>query len=70
MYSTSQVAQILKITRGTLHRWLKESLVAPRKRKIAGVSVRFWTETDLKRARAYKEKRYHQGGGRKPRKKK
>ena len=69
MYSTAQVARILKIGRQTLHRWLKEGLKAPKKSKIGGVSIRFWAEGDLKRARKYKTKRYHQGGGRVPTKK-
>jgi predicted DNA-binding transcriptional regulator AlpA len=69
MYSTAQVARILKIGRQTLHRWIKEGLKAPKKSKIGGVSIRFWTEGDLKRARQYKAKRYHQGGGRMPTKK-
>src|SRR5260370_22462808 len=38
MYSTAQVARILKIGRQTLHRWLNEGLKAPKKSKIAGVS--------------------------------
>jgi len=66
MYSTAQVARLLKIGRQTLHRWLNEGLKAPKKSKIGGVSIRFWTEGDLKRARRYKAKRYHQGGGRIP----
>ena len=69
MYSTAQAARILKIGRQTLHRWLKEELKAPKKRKIGGVAIRLWTEDDLKRARRYKTKRYHQGGGRMPTKK-
>jgi predicted DNA-binding transcriptional regulator AlpA len=69
MYSTAQVARILKIGRQTLHRWLKEGFKAPKKSKIGGVSIRFWTEDDLKRVRQYKAKRYHQGGGRVPTKK-
>jgi predicted DNA-binding transcriptional regulator AlpA len=64
MHSTAQVARILRIGRQTLHRWLNEGLKAPKKSKIGGVSIRFWTESDLKRAREYKSKRYHQGGGR------
>lgn len=64
MYSTAQVARILNIGRQTLHRWLNEGLKAPQKSKIGGVSIRFWTESDLELARRYKAKRYHQGGGR------
>jgi DNA-binding transcriptional MerR regulator len=69
MYSTAQVARILNIGRQTLHRWLNEGLKAPKKSTIGGVSIRFWTKSDLKRARQYKAKRYHQGGGRMPTKK-
>lgn len=69
MYSTAQVAKALKIGRQTLHRWLKEDLKPPKKRRIAGVSVRLWTDADLERARKYKAKRYHRGGGRMPSKK-
>jgi predicted DNA-binding transcriptional regulator AlpA len=69
MYSTAQVARILNIGRQTLHRWLNEGLKAPKKSKIGGVSIRFWTKGDLERARRYKARRYHQGGGRMPTKK-
>jgi predicted DNA-binding transcriptional regulator AlpA len=69
MHSTAQVARILNIGRQTLHRWLNEELKAPKKSRIGGVSIRFWTEGDLERARRYKAERYHRGGGRMPTKK-
>jgi len=64
-YSTAQVAKKLRVGRDTLHRWLRESLKAPRKRKVGGVSVRIWSETDFRRARRYKAVRYRKGRGRK-----
>jgi predicted DNA-binding transcriptional regulator AlpA len=64
-YSTAQVAKKIGVGRDTLHRWLREKLKAPRKRRIGGVSVRIWSEGDLTRARQYKAVRYCKGRGRK-----
>jgi len=68
--STAQAAKSLKIGRQTLHRWMRsEPRLAPRKRKVGGVSVRFWTDQDVKRLRRYKEENYRKGRGRKPKSK-
>ena len=66
-YSTAQAAKVLKIGRPTLHRWMADGKVAPpRKQKVGGVTVRFWTKRDVERVRRYKEKFYRKGRGRKP----
>ena len=66
-YSTVQVAKMLKIGRQTLHRWMRSKPgLAPRKQKVAGVSVRIWTDQDIERLRKFKEENYRKGRGRKP----
>lgn len=69
-FSTAQVAKVLKMGRQTLHRWMRnQPSLAPRKQKIGGVSVRIWTDQDVKRLRKYKEENYRKGRGRKPKSK-
>jgi predicted DNA-binding transcriptional regulator AlpA len=66
-YSTSQVAQVLKIGRQTLHRWMADGYVsAPPRRKVGGVTVRIWSVADVERVRKYKRETYRKGRGRKP----
>ena len=65
-YSTAQAARKLAIGRQTLHRWIREGKVSPpRKRKVAGVTVRVWLAEDVKRVRKYKAVHYRAGRGRK-----
>ena len=67
-YSTAQAANVLKISRQTLHRWIVDGKVAPpRKQKVGGVTVRFWTKKDVERVRRYKKTFY--GKGPKPKRK-
>jgi hypothetical protein len=40
--------------------------LAPHKQKVGGVSVRIWTDLDVKRLRKYKKENYRKGRGRKP----
>jgi predicted DNA-binding transcriptional regulator AlpA len=70
-YSTAQVAKLLAIGRATLHRWISGDkmsgrLRAPKLLKVGGISVRIWTAADVDRALLFKEKNYHKGIGRKP----
>ena len=68
--STAQVAKVLKIGRQTLHRWMRtDPRLSPNKQKVGGVSVRIWTDQDVKRLRKYKEDNYRKGRGRKPKSK-
>jgi len=61
---------MLKIGRQTLHRWIASGAVAaPRRRKVAGVTVRIWTDRDVERVRQYKAAHYRKGRGRKKGKK-
>jgi len=65
VYSTVQVAHMLKIGRQTLHRWMKDNpSLAPRKVKVAGVVVRIWGARDVGKALKYKQKNYRKGRGR------
>jgi excisionase family DNA binding protein len=65
-YSTAQVARRLKIGRQTLHRWIAGGQVpAPRRQKVAGVTVRIWSAKDVELVRKYKAAHYRKGRGRK-----
>ncbi len=64
-YSISEAARILGVGRVTLHRWIRDKLVpTPATRIIAGVRLRFWTDSDLVKLREYKAARYWGKGGR------
>jgi hypothetical protein len=69
-YSSAQVAKLLAVGRATFHRWIKGEKLSgrlrpPALRKVAGVSVRIWTASDLKRARQYKRRFYRKRTGKK-----
>jgi DNA-binding transcriptional MerR regulator len=69
-YSTIQVAKMLNVGTDTLHRWMREKVVpTPPKQSVGGMSVRLWSEEDLKKAQKYKDEHYWGKGGRKKRKK-
>ncbi len=69
--STSQAAKLLKIGRPTLHRWVASGKLKPPKlQRVGGVSVRLWTEEDIRRVRKYKASHYRKGRGRKKAQKK
>lgn len=58
---------MLGIGRQTLLRWIASRAVrAPRLSKVAGVSVRIWTDRELEQVRKYKQENYRKGRGRKP----
>jgi excisionase family DNA binding protein len=65
-YSTAEAARLIKVSKGTLLRWLQSGTVAgPKKQSLGGVEVRIWSERDLERIRKYREENY----AKKPRKK-
>jgi DNA-binding transcriptional MerR regulator len=69
-YSTVQVAALLNIGTDTLHRWMREKKVPiPPIQSVGGMSIRLWSDEDVKKARTYKAKHYWGRGGRKKRKK-
>jgi hypothetical protein len=69
-YSTVQVGKLLNIGTDTLHRWMREKRVpTPLIRSVGGMSIRLWSDEDVKKARAYKAAHYWGRGGRKKRKK-
>jgi excisionase family DNA binding protein len=64
-YSTVEVARLLKITSGTLHRWIREKRVAaPPVQSLGGMQIRMWHEKDVDAVRRYKEQHYRKGRGR------
>ena len=65
-FSTKEVAEFVGINRVTLQRWLLSGkLSEPERVKMAGVDVRIWAESDVKRVRQFKENNYRKGRGRK-----
>jgi len=64
-YSTKQVAELVGVHRVTLQTWLLDGKIKePRRLKAGGMNVRVWTDRDIKRVFAYKEKFYCKGRGR------
>jgi excisionase family DNA binding protein len=65
-HTTPEVAKLVGVHLRTLHRWLdRGALPEPKRGKIGGLSVRLWTDEDIKGVRAYKTKTYRKGRGRK-----
>ena len=58
-YSISEAARILGVDRRTLQRWVRQGRIpVPTTHVLAGVRLRFWTERDMRKLRAYKAARY------------
>lgn len=65
-YTTPEVAKLAGIHLRTLHRWLdRGALAEPKRGEIGGLSVRLWTDGDVRRVRKYKAQTYRKGRGRK-----
>ena len=64
-YSTLEVARIVGITSGTLHRWIREKRVAaPPVQMLGKMRIRMWSKADIENVSAYKAARYRKGRGR------
>jgi excisionase family DNA binding protein len=64
-YSTLEVARLVGITSGTLHRWIRESRVAaPQVQTLGKMRIRIWSREDVENVKAYKLARYRKGRGR------
>jgi predicted DNA-binding transcriptional regulator AlpA len=58
-YSTLRVAKILGIGTETLYRWMHEAKIPmPPTQSLGGMTVRLWSEADLKAAQKYKAEHY------------
>lgn len=58
-YSTAEVATAIGVGKSTLLRWLQSGQLAdPKRETFGGVESRIWSETDLARAKAFREQRY------------
>lgn len=65
-YSTGQVAERIGVDKKTLLRWLyARNLAEPEIIRTPAGTIRVWTETDVERAKRYKEQNYCKGRGRK-----
>jgi len=70
-YTTAEAAVRVGITRQTLYAWIEAKKVkAPRLLVIGRRSMRLWTEANLARLHASKEKHYGKGRSGRPKKKK
>jgi hypothetical protein len=59
---------MIGVNKATLLRWLYAGRVRePKHVTYAGQDLRMWTESDLKRAKTYKDENYRKGRGRKQR---
>jgi predicted site-specific integrase-resolvase len=59
-YSTAEVATAIGVSKKTLLRWLYAGkLPEPKHEIFGGVESRVWSESDLKRARAFREQHYY-----------
>lgn len=64
-YSTLEVARLVGITSGTLHRWIRENQVAaPPIQTLGKMRIRVWSRDDVENVKAYKAARYRKGRGR------
>lgn len=59
--STVDAARDLRVSYPTLHRWVRaRRFPVPPLRRLGRISVRWWTERDLARARRYMERHYRE----------
>jgi hypothetical protein len=58
-YSTAEVARMIGVSKNTLLRWLyAEKLPEPKTVTFGGVESRVWSDSDLNRAKLYREQNY------------
>jgi excisionase family DNA binding protein len=70
LYTTSEAADAVGVTRQTLQNWIAAKKIRPPKATVLGnVTVRMWTAKDVESLRLAKEKLYGRGSGRKPKRK-
>jgi predicted DNA-binding transcriptional regulator AlpA len=55
-YTTAQVAKMIRVSRQTLHTWIKnESVAVPKPvAVVGGRAVRLWTKADVERVQKFK----------------
>lgn len=60
-YTTSEAAEQAGITRATLQDWIKKrKCAAPKLTKLANITVRLWTASDVARLKATKKEIYQE----------
>jgi excisionase family DNA binding protein len=60
-YTTSEAAKQVGITRATLQDWIKKrKFAAPKLTKLANITVRLWTASDVARLKAVKKEIYQE----------
>jgi DNA-binding transcriptional MerR regulator len=54
-YSTGEAAKAIGVSRQTLQAWIDtEDVTVPQLVKVGRISVRLWTDADIKKARKFK----------------
>lgn len=54
-YSTGEAARKIGVSRQTIQAWIdKSSIPTPKLQNVGRVSVRLWTNADIRRARKFK----------------
>jgi excisionase family DNA binding protein len=67
LYTTGEAAAAVGITRATVQAWIGAKKIRPPKATVLGnVTVRMWSEADVKMLREAKVRLYRKGRGRKP----
>lgn len=57
--TTIEVAREIGVSKNTLFNWLRSGkLKEPKSLSVGGTTVRIWSESDLARAKAFKEQNY------------
>ena len=65
MNTTVQVAKRVGIPLRSLMRWIAEGKIkAPRLRRVWNISVRIWSEDDIRRLQKYRKAHFREGMGR------
>ena len=64
MNTTVQVAKRVGIPLRSLMRWIAEGKIqAPRLRRVWNISVRIWSEDDIRRLQKYRKAHFREGMG-------
>jgi predicted site-specific integrase-resolvase len=64
-FSISETARLLGVHRGTIRRWIKAGLIPqPIAEDTAGARLRYWNKDGFAKVKAYQDKHFGEGRGR------
>jgi DNA-binding transcriptional MerR regulator len=65
-YTTPEAAKLIGVSRQTLQAWIKGRFIeTPELAKVANLSVRLWSQADIRRAKRFKGTLRHGPGAKK-----